>query len=139
MQRGRPLLVLATFVLASGAIPGCGTQRPACPTSEAVPLVVTVTDAATGLNICDASVMAALGASTFNVSQEFHSSDAAVTDASCSYVFSLNSTLGTATYSVSATAPGYAPGQAANVKVDVDSCGLFTSTQYLMIKLVPTP
>jgi hypothetical protein len=120
-----------TFLLMGGALMslcvcGCSTPAPICPGSGPPSISVTVTDAATGMYICNASVVATAGGAN-------RSLPLSSTGASCSY--SLDRAPA-GTYTVAVTAPGYKPAQESNVSIMTDSCGHAENPNSVTIKLV---
>jgi hypothetical protein len=137
---GRALL----FVLMLGSIAGsvsaavlAGCQSATTPLCSdlLIPLLtVTVTDAATRLNICNASVLLSDAAGTYPSDEPFDS-HAGLTDASCSYYFSLGGATGNHTYTLSVTASGHASAKPADVVVEFDTCRHPTTTKAIAVKL----
>ena len=100
-------------------------------------MLVTVTDATSGLNVCDASVVASDGMSTFGP-EGIPMPEAGVSDASCAYAINIKGA-GTKTYRVSVTAPGYKPGLMPKVNVAFDDCGAAENVQAVSIQLLLSP
>jgi hypothetical protein len=115
------LLCISAFVAH-----GCGTQRASCPGNVATSLVVTVRDQATGLNVCDASVVASAGSSVF-------AGQSTAPDGSCSYTIDV---LKAGTYAVTATAPMlHMVGSPPMLDFQFDDCGYSGATQYVTIEM----
>ncbi len=96
---------------ADGAGPG---GDGACPILSST-LDVFVKDAANGIDVCDATVVASSSAATVTLTKQETS------PVYCSYQASSPPPAGT--YTVQVTAPDYAPASQSGVVVSVDSCG----------------
>ncbi len=128
---------LVTSVAALLGMSACSTPRRICPGLVTTAMVVTVTDAISGLNVCDASLVASDGMSTFGP-EGLPMPEAGVTDASCAYAININGA-GTKAYTVSVTAPRYKPGLVPDVNVAFDDCGAAENIQAVSIQLLPSP
>jgi hypothetical protein len=121
------------MLLTCGGLLSCSTPTPLCPGVRLLPLEVTVTDDATGLNICHATVVVTDGASTLSTDKN----ESALSDASCPPFFLWSVTTGT--YTVSVTAADYQTGQVPNVRIELNSCGSAEETKVVSVKLVRAP
>lgn len=126
MSRALPVLLLTCVGLLR-----CSGPAPVCPALYRLPIGVTVTDRASGLHVCDASVFIEDGASTYSGTRSVGG-----TEASCGYDLNPRKT---GTYTVSVTAPGYQPADTPNVHVDFDSCGIADETQDVSVTLDRSP
>ncbi len=90
---------------------GCGH---ACPVFTSPAFDITVTNGATGFDVCDATVTATSSTGTFGLS-------VLIDDPSCSYG-TVNS-LPAGLYTLTVAAPGFAPATLADVLVTKDDCG----------------
>ncbi len=131
-------MTVALFVgLATAASSlSCQSKR-TCSGGLSIDIDVTVVDAATGTQICGATVSASDGSSTYPAdrSPKF---DAVATDASCTYFINPHRS---GRYTVTGSALGYRDTQVSDVTLNVqnDECGESAQTQFVTLKLVPMP
>jgi hypothetical protein len=97
---------------------------------------VGVTDSTTGLFVCDATVVASNGGSSYAL-DENSDTDAAISSEPCSYhILAIPQGV---SYTVTISSPGYATQKVANVLVKSDdACGYPSDQPSLDVKLVPT-
>jgi hypothetical protein len=105
---------------------------------------VTVMDSANGDYVCGAAVVASDGTTSypcFGGNGADAAFDADVSSSFCLYTCSGSGAPGKTTYTVSVTAPGFAPGEAGGESIDNsrDSCGLTSvAGPYVHIQLMAT-
>ena len=124
--------VLPSLTLSlSVAVVHCSEPPPPCPdiTPSGPTIVLTVTDAATGADVCDANIIATDGQVSNVLSLN------ATADASCDYYVDYTNP---GTYAVRASAPGYQENDALTIIVPADGCGYGTMVDS-SIKLTAAP
>jgi hypothetical protein len=115
-------------------VTGCSSGSVICAGNGTTPITITVIDGANGEYVCDARVTASDGSSTY-ASFFFGTSDASLTDASCSYWIDPHKS---GTYSVSASAPGlHTTGATPSFTLTYDQCGYEGNDNYATITMSP--
>ena len=122
---------LAMRALSLASLSACSAQVPVCPAGGPTTIEATVKDALNG-NVCDALVTVTEGASTLDTSK---SSDPDAST-SCRYDLYFKGAEGARTYTVTATAPGFAMAQVTSPAISFDSCGHAARTEKMTIKLL---
>jgi hypothetical protein len=127
------------FVAAALSLVACDSSDSPCNLDGTNPLSVTLTDATTGASICDATVTLTLGNATYTIG------GANLGDGgeggNCVYD-DVPITVQSGTYTVSATAPGFASAHQDGVALafSSDQCGSYaSSTVSVTLTLSPTP
>jgi hypothetical protein len=110
------------------AAPETSTATDACPILVST-LVVVVTDAASGVDVCFATVTASSGASTIPLAMQG-------TPASCAYSAG-QIAIPPGTYTVSVIAPGYEPAALTGIVVSSGPCGTSAPTVTLQLTAAP--